>query len=257
MLLAIDIGNSNVVLGVYADGQWQHVWRLPTLLTENPELFYRERLHHLLFEHGLWPPVFRQTVISCVVPGLRDTFTDLATSFLQTTPVVLGTRVYRQLKLGVLRPEQLGTDLYANAFAAHHLFQRDSIVVDFGTALTFTVVDAEGIIRGVNIAPGLETSIKALFLHTAQLPEVPLRYPESVVGQHTTHAIQSGVLVGYVGLVRHMVEEIRRELGAQYQAIATGGLLEVLTPLHDFFDERRPTLTLDGLRLIGEQYTGA
>lgn len=254
MLLAIDIGNSNVVCGIYDRGDWQHIWRLPTLLSENPLLYYQERLHHLLFEHRLWPANFEQVVISCVVPELRGTFQTLAEAFLKVSPITLGPRIYPNLDLKVLRPEQLGTDLYANAFAAHCLYQKDSIVVDFGTALSFTMVDAQGNLKGVNITPGLKTAIKALFINTAQLPEVPLKYPDSAVGQHTTHAIQSGVLVGYVGLVKYMVSAIREELGSHYQTVATGGLLHVLTPLQDFFDERRPTLTLDGLRLIGERY---
>lgn len=254
MLLAINIGNSNVVCGIYEDEDWKHIWRLPMVLSENPLLYYQEQLHHLLFEHRLWPLSFERIVISCVVPELRETFTTLSETFLKSNPIMLGPKVYSDLDIKVLQPEQLGTDLYANAFAAHHLYQKDSIIVDFGTALSFTMVDAQGQMKGVNITPGLETAIKALFLNTAQLPEVPLKYPDSVVGQHTTHAIQSGVLVGYVGLVRHMVNAIRAELGEHYLAIATGGLLEVLTPLHDFFDVRRPTLTLDGLRLIGERY---
>lgn len=254
MLLAIDIGNSNVVCGIYTDQDWKHIWRLPTLLSENPLLYYQEQFQHLLFEHRLWPLSCEKVVISCVVPELRETFQILAEAFLKVNPVILGPKIYPNLDLEVLRPEQLGTDLYANAFAAHHLYKKDSIIVDFGTALSFTMVDAQGSLKGVNITPGLQTAIKALFLNTAQLPEVPLKYPESAVGQHTTHAIQSGVLVGYVGLVKHMVSSIREELGGHYQTVATGGLLDVLTPLQDFFDEHCPTLTLDGLRLIGERY---
>lgn len=254
MLLSIDIGNSNVVCGIYKDQAWEHIWRFPTIQSENPLLYYQERLHHQLFEHRLWPVSFQQVVISCVVPSLRETFTTLSEAFLKQKPILLGPKWYSKLELKVMRPEQIGTDLYANAYAAYHLYRKDSIIVDFGTALSFTIVDAQGQIKGVNITPGLKTAIKALFLNTAQLPEVPLKYPDSVVGKNTTHAIQAGVLVGYVGLVKHMIDTIREELGPQYQVIATGGLLDVLTPLQDFYDERRATLTLDGLRMIGEQF---
>lgn len=254
MLLAIDIGNSNVVCGIYHEDNWSHIWRLPTILAENPLLFYQENLQHLLFEHALWPVSFEKVVISCVVPELKETFLTLTSMFLKKEPILLGPTIYRDLKVSVLRPEELGSDLYANAFAAHTIYQKDTVIVDFGTALTFTVINAAGELQGVNITPGLKTAIHALFLKTAQLPEVPLEYPSSVVGKNTTHAIQSGILVGYVGLVKHTVESIREELGASYQAIATGGLVQVLKPLHSFFDDIQPNLTLDGLRLIASQY---
>jgi type III pantothenate kinase len=256
MLLAIDIGNSNVVIGVYSQDNWSHIWRLPTLLTENPLLYYQEKLQNLLLENGLWPVHFEKVVVSCVVPELRKTFATLTLKFLKKEALIVGPKVYRKLHMEVVRPEELGSDLYANAFAANALYQQDTIIVDFGTALTFTIVDAHGELKGVNIAPGLKTAIHALFLKTAQLPEVPLEYPASVVGQNTTHAIQAGIMVGYVGLVKHTVEAIRNELGDSYQAIATGGLVKVLTPLHSFFDAIQPNLTLDGLRLIADQYEG-
>jgi type III pantothenate kinase len=118
--------------------------------------------------------------------------------------------------------------------------------------LTFTTVTSAGHILGVAIAPGLKTAISALYNSTAQLPEVPLAYPSSAVGKSTVHAIQSGVLIGYVGLVKHMIESIREEVGKDYKAIATGGLASILYPLQEVFDEIDPFLTLHGLRIIGE-----
>ena len=252
MLLAIDIGNSNVVLGIYADAKWKYIWRLPSLLEENPLVFYEAQLQDYLLESGLAFQQIEQIVISSVVPNLRPVFEQIARHSFGKQALVLGPDLYSKLKLKIRRPSELGTDLYANAFAAHHLFQKDCIVVDFGTALTFTIVDKEGELLGVNIAPGLRTAIHALFLKTAQLPEVPLVLPESVVGKNTTHAIQSGILIGYVGLVRHMIQAIRGELGGHYEAIATGGLVQVLKPLHEDFQIVEPNLTLEGLRLIAE-----
>jgi len=124
------------------------------------------------------------------------------------------------------------------------------VVVDFGTALTFTTCTAKGEILGVAITPGLKTAIRALFQKTAQLPEVPLKLPASVVGKNTTHAIQSGVLEGYIGLVRHMIARIREEVGAHVKVVGTGGLSSVLHPLEGDFDYVNPHLTLDGLRII-------
>ena len=147
-------------------------------------------------------------------------------------------------------PYEIGTDLLANAVAAKELHGGDTIVVDFGTALTFTVVDKDGLILGVNIAPGLKTAIKALVGQTAQLPEVPLELPESVLGKNTIHAIQNGVLWGYISMVEGMLDRIQKELGREVKVVATGGLSSILTPLHDRFDKVDRHLTLEGLRII-------
>lgn len=253
MLLALDIGNSNVVLGIHKGEEWLHIWRFPTLVSENPILFYQDKIGNQFLENGLLLEDISQVVISSVVPELKEPFSILVKEYLGLEPLLLGPDLYTHLPLKTERPNELGTDLYANATAAHQLFQQDCIIVDFGTALTFTIVDRNGQLLGVNIAPGLKTAIHALFMKTAQLPEVPLVYPKSVVGKNTTHAIQSGILVGYVGLVKHMVKAIQTELGDSFQPIATGGLLSVLEPLHSFFYAIEPNLTLEGLRIIAAQ----
>lgn len=253
MLLAIDIGNSNVVLGIHDGQEWRNIWRFPTLISENPILFYQEKIGHQFLENGLLPMDINQVVISSVVPELKESFRVLVEDYLGKSPLLLGAELYRHLKMKTDRPDELGTDLYANATAAHYLYQQDCIIVDFGTALTFTIVDRNGQLLGVNITPGLKTAIHALFMKTAQLPEVPLVFPKSVIGKNTTHAIQSGILVGYVGLVKHMVSAIQEELGDSFLPIATGGLVHVLEPLHDFFHAIEPNLTLDGLRIIAEE----
>ncbi len=253
MLLAIDIGNSNVVIGVHHHQKWTSTWRLPTHMSENPVAFYQDRISNLFLEQGLLHQPVRQIVISSVVPSLTVVIKDLVAQLFAQDPILLGPELYEHLHLKVERKEQLGTDLYANAMAAHHLYQKDCIIVDFGTALTFTIVDQSGALLGVNIAPGLKTAIHALFLNTAQLPEVPLVYPESAVGKNTTHAIQSGILIGYVGLVKYMLAEIRKELGDSFVAIGTGGLVHILSPLQESFHAINPNLTLEGLRIIGEK----
>lgn len=250
MIIAIDIGNSNVVVGAHDGSIWRHTWRLPTLVDETL-LFYEMRLADYLLEAEISPDMVDQVVLSSVVPPLTGIFTELANILFHRQPLIVGPEVYPALRLRIDRPHEIGADLVANAAAAHHRFQRDCIVVDFGTALTFTVVTGEGYILGVAIAPGLRTAVSSLFQKTAQLPEVPLELPQSAVGKNTAHAIQSGILLGYVGLVRHLLAEIRAELGDHYIAVATGGLSSILHPLrHDFY-AIEPHLTLDGLRVIG------
>jgi type III pantothenate kinase len=256
MLLAIDIGNTNVTLGLTEKGNWQHVWRLPTLKDEEALLFYTMKMSNCFLEKGVERSQVRSVVLSTVVPALRKVFVELLEQFFQQAPIVVEPALYPHYDVKVIRPNELGTDLYANALAAYYHFRAACVVVDFGTALTFTVVDDEGEIIGVSIAPGLKTAIAALFSKTAQLPEVPLELPERVLGQNTVHAIQSGVLIGYIGLVKHMIAQIRLETSPDTKVIATGGLSAILQPLHSLFDELDPNLTLNGLKIIGEQYPG-
>lgn len=143
-----------------------------------------------------------------------------------------------------------------NVMAAYSRYQKAVIVVDFGTALTFTVVDSKGEILGVNIVPGLKTAIGALFTSTSKLPEVELKLPESALGKNTVHAIQAGVLYGYTGLVKGMIETIETETGLTFTIVATGGLSAILTTLEKTFDEVDRNLTLEGLRLITEANSG-
>jgi len=253
MTLAIDIGNSNITIGLHNGPGWQQIWRLPTKADAEASMFCQMRLSNLMLEHKIAQEAIDQVIVSTVVPELRATFSELVQHLFGIEPLLVAPEVYSKLRLSIERPEELGTDLFANAVAAHYLYQRDCIVVDFGTALTFTAIDQAGQLLGVTITPGLKTSISALFQKTAQLPEVPLEMPGSALGKNTVHAIQAGVLVGYVGLVRHMLQQLREELGPQYVALATGGLSAILHPLRDDFQAVEPNLTLDGLRIIGEE----
>jgi type III pantothenate kinase len=250
MILAIDIGNSNIVLGVHENDNWRKIWRVDTD-SDRTILFYQQFLMDVLLEEGVSSKDIQAVVFSSVVPDLNEKFKDLLNHlYHQAKITILNPELYFQLGLKVARPYEIGSDLVANAVAAHHHYKCNAIVIDFGTALSFTIINKEGHILGVNIAPGLKTAIRSLSKGTAQLPEVLLEYPKSAVGTNTNHAIQSGVLVGYVGLVRYMIEEIRKELGADFKTIATGGLSHVLAPLQNDFDFQNPNLTLEGLRIL-------
>ncbi len=252
MLLAIDIGNSNVVAGLFDGNGWKEVWRFPTLTDGEAVFFYSHQLSDRFLEGGVGLHTVRRVVLSSVVPGLTSAFVEVTQSLFRKAPLILGPAIYPYLGLTMSSPAEIGTDLVANAVAALWRYQRDCIVVDFGTALTFTTVSKEGEILGVTIAPGLKTAIQSLFQKTAQLPEVPLVLPTTPIGKDTVHAIQSGVLYGYIGLVRHMVQQIRLEAGSHYLAVATGGLSSILHPLQEVFEEIHPHLTLDGLLRISE-----
>ncbi|MEZ4988988.1 MAG: type III pantothenate kinase [Saprospiraceae bacterium] len=252
MLLAIDIGNSNVTVGFYQDQDWKYMWRFATRTDLEAAMYYHVQLTNRLIEVGLPAERVNRIIISSVVPDLTATIEELVQHLFHHQPLTLRPELYHRLKLQIDRPDEIGTDLLANAAAAYFLYQKDCVVVDFGTALTFTTVTGAGHILGVSIAPGLKTAIRSLFQKTAQLPEVPLEFPRSAIGKNTVHAIQSGILIGYVGLVRHMLSMIRAELGEHYSAVATGGLSSIMHPLENDFAIINPNLTLDGLRLICE-----
>ncbi len=251
MVLVFDIGNSNVVAGIRDESSWKFTWRYPTYQEQPSLLFYEVRVSEHLLEAGIAADAIERVVISSVVPELTPVFAALGRQLFQQEPIVMRGTLFEQIGMVIEKPHEIGSDLVANALAVFYGHKKDTIIVDFGTALTFTPVTAAGEILGVSIAPGLKTAIQALYSKTAQLPEVPLELPESPVGRNTTHAIQSGVLIGYVGLVQHMLAEIRRDVGGHYQAIATGGLSSILKPLAAEFDHIDPNLTLEGIYLFG------
>lgn len=250
MILVLDIGNSDITMGLWDGNQWKHIWRIPSRLHQ-PELFYGVKMRDAFFEAGIPISNVKRIVLSSVVPGLTEKVNKVIKSLFSQDPVVLGPAVYEKLPIEVLNPFEIGSDLVANAMAAHMKYKRTCIVADFGTALTFTTISAKGKILGVSIVPGLRTAIKALSQNTAKLFDVPLETPTSALGTSTITAIQSGLVIGYDGLVRNMVGAIRKELDEDCLAIATGGLSFVITSLKGFFHAIEPNLTLDGLREVG------
>ncbi|MEM1319045.1 MAG: type III pantothenate kinase [Bacteroidota bacterium] len=253
MLLAIDAGNTDIVFGLYDGQSWLHQWRVPSREAPSTEA-WQYRLVSELFEKGIQLGDVKQAIISSVVPDLTQPLAAMLRQANGIEALIVGPEVYPQLELEVLNPDQIGTDLVANALAAYHRYKDHCIVVDFGTALTFTTISAEASILGVAIAPGLKTAIRSLFQDTAQLPEVPLQVPESAIGKNTIHAIQAGTMLGYIGMVTHLLQYIKEELSApDCKVVATGGLSSVLKPLSTQFDRIDPLLTLDGLVLIDAQ----
>jgi type III pantothenate kinase len=253
MTLAIDVGNTDVVFGLWDGKAWKHQWRLPTIKDRQAELFYEMKLRDQFLELKLSLREVKTIILSSVVPKLNQILKDECFRIFEKDIIVLGPEIFKQLSLTIPRPYEIGSDLVANSFAAWKLYQSNCIIVDFGTALTYTAVSKNGIMEGVSIAPGIKTAIAALSSDTAQLPVVPLILPQSAVGKDTVHAIQSGVLYGYTGMIKFMISKLKDELGNGYKVIATGGLSSILTDLHNDFDHINKMLTLDGLRLIASE----
>ncbi|MDX1628412.1 MAG: type III pantothenate kinase [Fulvivirga sp.] len=243
MLLAADIGNTQIVFGLHVQNMWE-VYRVDTDINDElenllPELIGEDKLKKV-----------SQCLMSSVVPDVTSHVNAVIMKHCNPPPLVIGPDMYDALPIKIANPTEVGTDLVCNSVAGHHKFKGDCLVVDFGTALTFTVIEKNKL-SGVNIAPGLRTSMKALIKDAAQLDEIPLRLPPSVIGHDTTSAIQSGILWGYVGLVERMIDRINDTVGHELKVVATGGLSEVLAPLRDKFDEVDKNLTLEGIRLVG------
>ena len=252
MLLAVDIGNTDITIGLHHQNLWTNLWRLPSN-TSRPELFYGIKLREYFFEAGIKPEAVLKIVVSSVVPELTERIVSVVRTLFEKEPVVLGPEVYTKLPIEVLNPYEIGSDLVANALAAYMRFKKHSIVVDFGTALTFTTISDTGRILGVAIAPGLKTAIRSLSQNTAKLFDVPLELPQSALGKNTVHAIQAGILLGYEGLVESMLNRIKKELaGHSCATVATGGLSSIISPLKDQFTDIDQNLTLNGLKLVSD-----
>jgi type III pantothenate kinase len=250
MILVLDIGNSDITIGLYNHKAWLHVWRIGSV-AERPELYYGIKIRDYFSEAGIAITDVEKIVLSSVVPNLTDKIINVTVTLFEKNLVVLGPDVYSKLPIKVLNPYEIGSDLVANAVAAYTMFRANCVVVDFGTALTFTTVSASGEIVGVAIVPGLKTAIRALSQNTAKLFDVPLEMPKTVLGKNTVHAIQAGILIGYEGLVKFMLERIREELKDEnLSTVATGGLSTIITPQNGTFTRIEPNLTLDGLRLV-------
>jgi type III pantothenate kinase len=251
MLLAIDVGNTNIVFGVFRGDKLEASWRCATAVHRMPDEYAMLlknllEMRHLRFAH------LTGCIIASVVPPLTTTMQEMAEKYLGKTALVIDSK----LKTGVLirtdNPAEVGADRIVNAMAAHRLYGGPCVVIDFGTATTFDAVSSEGDYLGGAIAPGIGTSAEALFLRAAKLPRIELSAPPRAIGTNTTHSMQSGVMYGYAGLVEGLVARFRKELGPDMKVIATGGLAPVLARLTDVFQVVNPDLTLDGLRMIYE-----
>lgn len=250
MKLVVDIGNSNIVFGIF-ENKWKYVWRFETKKKETA-LYYSLKLTELLWESGIDVKDIEFKVLSSVVPKLKDAFVEVLEKLNDKPLVILDRNIYDKLDIDIKNPLEMGTDLVANAIAAHKLYNGDVIIVDFGTALTFTAMDEAGNISGVNIAPGLKTAVNALVGNTAQLPKVKLELPSHPVGTNTVEAIQNGVLIGYIGLVKYMIKAIKTYLGNDYKTVVTGGMSSIIAPNIGEIDFIEPNLTLYGLLFAGE-----
>jgi type III pantothenate kinase len=249
MLLTIDVGNTNVTLGLYQEQTLGSRWRLSTEHERMPDEFGLQ-LVGLLAHAGINVLDIHGICLASVVPPLTGKMVTACRDYLHLDPLVVDAGVKTGVRIRYEEPRAVGADRIVDAAAVQAFYGGPACVVDFGTATTFDGISAEGDYLGGAIAPGIGIAAEALFQRTAKLPRVDLQRPPSAIGRNTTHAMQSGLLFGYVALVEGMVARFRAELGNEMKVIATGGLAEIVAKETDVIQIIAPWLTLDGLRLI-------
>jgi len=255
MLLAIDIGNTQTVVGVYHGPTLVEHLRLESSRARTTDE-YGALLTMLLTQRGLAIPEIHNAILASVVPPLTDTFVRLVEKFLGQTALVVGPGIKTHMPVLYENPREVGADRIVNAVAAFHRVRAAAIVVDFGTATTFDAISKRGEYMGGAIAPGIGISAEALFARASKLPRVELVRPRHVVGRNTVASMQSGLVFGYVGLVEGIVARMRAEMAAQgspvERVIGTGGLAPLIADETQAIDEVDEHLTLEGLHLIFE-----
>jgi type III pantothenate kinase len=251
MLLAIDIGNTNITLGLYDGDALGPRWRLSTG-NEKTADEYGLIILGLFRRAGVFAPAVDAAAIASVVPPLTGAFADACRQYLQCEPLVVDGGCNTGVPIRYDDPSQVGADRIVDAAAARRLYGGPACIVDFGTATTFDAISREGDYLGGAIAPGIGISSEALFKRAAKLPRVDFLKPPAAIGRNTVHSLQSGLLFGYIGLVEGMVERFRAELGPEMKVIATGGLAEIVARETDVISIIAPWLTLEGLKIIYE-----
>lgn len=251
MLLTIDIGNTNITLGLYDGEILKGHWRMATNHERMPDE-YGIMMSDLLEHKGVSPSDLEGICMASVVPPLTSRMIQACNDYLNAEPLNVDAQTKTGVKALIDDTHTLGADRIVDVAAVKHFYTCPACVVDFGTATTFDAIDAAGNYIGGAIAPGIGISADALVKMTAQLPRVDLKAPPSVIGRNTIHAMQSGLLFGYVAMVEGMVARFQKELGPEMKVIATGGLAELVAKHTPVLQIIAPWLTLDGLRLIWE-----
>lgn len=255
MLLTIDIGNTNLTIGLYEGSQLTWHWRLATDHNRMPDE-YGLQLLGLLSHAGHTPAELTGICLASVVPPLTGRVISACRGYLKQEPLVVDAGVKTGIRIRYEDPRAVGADRVCDAAAVLKLYGGPACVVDFGTATTFNAITREGDYLGGAITAGVNLAAEALYARAAKLPRIDLQRPPSVIGRNTVHAMQSGLLFGYVCMVEGMVERFRKELGPETKVIATGGLAEIIAKETPVIQHIAPWLTLDGLRIIWELNQG-
>lgn len=256
MILLVDVGNTNIVLGVYKNSEYVASWRISTDVKKTSDE-YGIQVMQLFTQSGLNPKDVEGIIISSVVPNIMHSLENMMKKCFGINPIVVGPGVKTGINIKYDNPKEVGADRIVNAVAANDRYYRDMIIIDFGTATTFCAVTKEGNYLGGCIVPGVKISSDALFERAAKLPRVELEVPKNIICKNTISSMQAGILYGYIGQVEYIVNKTKKEmmdLGSDEPlVIATGGLAKLIAKETDVIDKVKSSLTLEGLRIIYEK----
>ena len=252
MLLVFDVGNTNIVLGVYKEKELLKHWRLSTLPYRTADE-YGMLLRNLLNFAGIAMDAIKDVVVSSVVPPLMFSLEQMTQKYFGAVPLVVGPGIKTGLAIRYDNPREVGADRIVNAVAGYELYGGPLVIVDFETATTFCAISAKGEYLGGAITPGIGISTEALFIQAAKLPRVEFVRPPSVIGKNTVQSIQSGIIYGFAGQVDEIVRRMKKELGGNAFVLATGGLAELIARESSTIDRVDLLLTLAGLRIVYER----
>jgi type III pantothenate kinase len=255
MLLAIDIGNTNVTLGVFDGEKLRVTYRLATHTSQMPDE-YAVFLLSLLKQSGIDKSAITEGAISCVVPPLTTTFNELLKKYFDIKPLTIGPGIKTGVRIRYDNPRELGGDRMSNAAGALSLYKAPIIVVAMGTATAFDTISKEGDYLGGAVAPGLTIAAEALYTRTAALPRVELVRPRKAIGPNTVAAMQSGIIFGYAGLIDGVVSRIQEELGEKAMVVATGGYAGIIAKETKLIEKINPNLGLIGIKVIHDLNRG-
>ena len=252
MILVVDAGNTNIVFAIHDGDEWRGIWRIRTDAQRTSDEYAVWLL--ALFQHrGLKPDQVHRAVIGTVVPAALYHLRRLCRDWFDVEPLIARSTLDWGFEIRVDNPAEVGADRLLNALAAHQRYTGPLIVIDFGTATTFDVVDADGAYIGGAIAPGINLSIEALHQAAARLPRIGIGRPQAVIGRATVPAMQSGLYWGYIGMIEGLTTRIQAEFERPLKVLATGGLAPLFAEGTTIIEQIDPDLTLDGLRLLAER----
>jgi type III pantothenate kinase len=249
VLLAIDIGNTNITIGMFDGDDLVATWRISTGVHRMPDE-YGIMLLDLLHHRGVKADAIDEGAISCVVPPLLTVFNEMFQKYFKTQPLIVGPGIKTGIRIRMENPRNIGADLICNAAGAISLYEKPIIVVGLGTATAIVTVSREGDYLGGAIAPGIGIAAEALYTRTAALPRVDLVRPKRAIGTNTSAAMQSGIIFGYAGLIEGIVTRIQEELGEKATVVATGGYASIVAGETRVIDKVNPHLTLIGIKTI-------
>ncbi|GKX28355.1 type III pantothenate kinase [Vallitalea longa] len=253
MLLVIDIGNTNIVLGVYEGDKLVANWRMTTKTPRTSDE-YGIFMCNLFLHKGIDIKEVEDVIIASVVPNIMYSLVNGIIKYFDTNPIIVGPGVKTGINIRTDNPKEVGADRIVNIVSAYYIYGGPAIVIDFGTATTFDIVTGDGIFNAAITSPGLKISANALWQKAAKLPQIEIKKPKTILAKNTITSMQAGLVYGYIGQVEYIVKKVKEEMKLpDMKVVATGGLAKIIYPETDAIDVFDPMLTLKGLKIIHEK----